>query len=444
MRRTADAPADAEHRHRSDISWKTLGIATATEHGALSDAAIATERSRAMRGNISSDGPGHGVVGIMSGGSHLCPAGGQVPRAQCTADSPGSLASDRSQILRAQGTAGSPGSLANDRSQVAIVKPAVRSMHEALANKRYDDFQDACRKNLGHDLQLHQTSIWPWGRCANYSAGRNYALWACNNCALVAVRGYVSSRVGSGARGGRFTDYRCSLGMRRYLTRRRTAAAKSLLWLKRTANSKRLTLVQRSGRPADINFATKQVARLDRLIARTVSASLVTEKKRRLRLEDTLAKMHSSEHSIAKWTTSIWPLHGDCRSNLLYDPLKATNRVRGHTVWICDVCLAFEHHGRSNGTWLYERPCIPPCGATLTWRARKIDAMYRWVKSAMKLDLHQHHIDKLRVGAIQLRMLQDIAERYQLSELGAGAPGNHSAGVATFASGCSLCLPHAL
>ena len=117
MRRTADAPADAEHRHRSDISWKTLGIATATEHGALSDAAIATERSRAMRGNIGSDGPGHGVVGIMSVGSHLRPAGGQVPRAQCIADSPGSLASDRSQILRAQGTAGSPGSLANGRSQ---------------------------------------------------------------------------------------------------------------------------------------------------------------------------------------------------------------------------------------------------------------------------------------------------------------------------------------
>ena len=66
MRRTADAPSAAEHRHRSDISWKTLGIATATEHGALSDAAIATERSRAMRGNISSDGPGHGVVSIGS------------------------------------------------------------------------------------------------------------------------------------------------------------------------------------------------------------------------------------------------------------------------------------------------------------------------------------------------------------------------------------------
>ena len=175
MRRTADAPADAEHRHRSDISWKTLGIATATEHGALSDAAIATERSRAMRGNISSDGPGHGVVGIMSVGSHLRPVGGQVPRAQCTADSPGSLASDRSQILRAQGTAGSPGSLANDRSQVprSVLsdRSAICRRPAALSSSEFRSVGSHFRLAVGQVPRAQRTAASPGSPANDRSRG---------------------------------------------------------------------------------------------------------------------------------------------------------------------------------------------------------------------------------------------------------------------------------
>jgi len=56
--RTPDRAAAAEHSQLSDDSWHTLGMATATEHSALMDAATATEHSQ-LRGNIGSDGPGH-------------------------------------------------------------------------------------------------------------------------------------------------------------------------------------------------------------------------------------------------------------------------------------------------------------------------------------------------------------------------------------------------
>ena len=69
--RTPDAAAAAEHRHLSDISWHILGIATATEHSALTDSATATEHSRAMSGNIGS--PNH-TPSTMAGAETTRPA----------------------------------------------------------------------------------------------------------------------------------------------------------------------------------------------------------------------------------------------------------------------------------------------------------------------------------------------------------------------------------
>jgi hypothetical protein len=63
--RTPDAAAAAELSQLSNDSWHILGIATATEHSALIDAASATEHSQ-LSGNIGSDGPGHRVVSIGS------------------------------------------------------------------------------------------------------------------------------------------------------------------------------------------------------------------------------------------------------------------------------------------------------------------------------------------------------------------------------------------
>ena len=74
--RTPDAATAAEHSQLGDDSWHILGIATATEHRALIDAATATEhsqrlvlwnrRARPQSGNIGPDGPGHRVVSIGS------------------------------------------------------------------------------------------------------------------------------------------------------------------------------------------------------------------------------------------------------------------------------------------------------------------------------------------------------------------------------------------
>lgn len=63
--RTPDAAAAAELSQLSNDSWHILGIATATEHSALIDAASATKHSQ-LSGNIGSDGPGHRVVSIGS------------------------------------------------------------------------------------------------------------------------------------------------------------------------------------------------------------------------------------------------------------------------------------------------------------------------------------------------------------------------------------------
>ena len=63
--RTPDAAAAAELSQLSNDSWHILGIATATEHRALIDAATATEHSQ-LSGNIGPDGPGHRVVSIGS------------------------------------------------------------------------------------------------------------------------------------------------------------------------------------------------------------------------------------------------------------------------------------------------------------------------------------------------------------------------------------------
>ena len=63
--RTPDAVAAAKHSQLSDDRWHIRGIATATEHSALIDAATATEHSQ-LSGNIGSDGPGHRVVSIGS------------------------------------------------------------------------------------------------------------------------------------------------------------------------------------------------------------------------------------------------------------------------------------------------------------------------------------------------------------------------------------------
>ena len=63
--RTPDAAAAAELSQLSNDSWHILGIATATEHSALIDAASATEHSQ-LSGNLGSDGPGHRVVSIGS------------------------------------------------------------------------------------------------------------------------------------------------------------------------------------------------------------------------------------------------------------------------------------------------------------------------------------------------------------------------------------------
>ena len=63
--RTPDAAAAAEHSQLSDDRCHILGIAIATEHSALIDAAIATECSQ-LSGNIGSDGPRHRVVSIGS------------------------------------------------------------------------------------------------------------------------------------------------------------------------------------------------------------------------------------------------------------------------------------------------------------------------------------------------------------------------------------------
>ena len=62
---TPDAAAAAELSQLSNDSWHILGIATATEHSALIDAASATEHSQ-LSGNLGSDGPGHRVVSIGS------------------------------------------------------------------------------------------------------------------------------------------------------------------------------------------------------------------------------------------------------------------------------------------------------------------------------------------------------------------------------------------
>ena len=63
--RTPDAAPAAEHSQLSDDRWHMLGIASATEHSALIDAATATARSQ-LSGNIGSDGPHYRVVSIGS------------------------------------------------------------------------------------------------------------------------------------------------------------------------------------------------------------------------------------------------------------------------------------------------------------------------------------------------------------------------------------------
>ena len=59
--RTPDAAAAPELSQRSDDSWPTPGIATATEHNAFIDVDSAKEISHPT-GNIGSDGSGHRVA----------------------------------------------------------------------------------------------------------------------------------------------------------------------------------------------------------------------------------------------------------------------------------------------------------------------------------------------------------------------------------------------